>query len=118
MSAKDGDQLVNFYWIDPMFAAERITAKSKYAGKLYPQFELDGSWERPGFQAFCRVNGGLVFEAAYIIDSGSVPMLIVFYADKSHLKGMSHHAVYRESESSHCSFTYYAYSTYVAYCTY
>ena len=44
MSAKDGDQLVDFYWIDPMFAAERIAAKSKYAGKLYLQYEPEESW--------------------------------------------------------------------------
>ncbi len=25
----DGDQLVDFYWIDPMMAAERIAGKSK-----------------------------------------------------------------------------------------
>ena len=44
ISAKDGDQLVDFYWIDPMFAAERIAAKSKYPGKLYLQYEpLDRS---------------------------------------------------------------------------
>ncbi len=57
----DGDQLVDFYWIDPLFAAERIAAKSKYAGNLYLQFEPEESWERPGVRAFGRVNGGLVF---------------------------------------------------------
>ncbi len=36
----DGDQLVDFYWIDPMLTAERIAAKSKYAGKLHLQFEI------------------------------------------------------------------------------
>ena len=30
----DGDQLVDFYWVDPLLSAERIVAKSKYAGKL------------------------------------------------------------------------------------
>ena len=65
-----------------MFAAEQIAAKSKYAGKLYLQFEPEESWERPGRRAFGRVNGGLVFEAAYMRDSGNVPMLSVFYADK------------------------------------
>ena len=115
MSAKDGDQLVDFYWIDPMFAAERIAAKSKYAGKLYLQYEPEESWERPGMRAFGRVNGGLVFEAAYIRDSGSVPMLSVFYADKSHWKGMSHHPIYGESVCSHCNLIH---STYFAYCTY
>ena len=90
----DGYQLVDFYCIDPMLTAERIAAKYKYAGNLYLQFELEGSWERPGVRAFGRVNGGLVFEAAYIIDKGSVPMLSVFYSDKSHLKGMSHHPIH------------------------
>ncbi len=44
LSANDGDQLVGFYWIDPMFAAERIAAKQKYAGKLYLQFEQEEPW--------------------------------------------------------------------------
>ena len=101
-----------------MFAAERIAAKSKYAGKLYLQFVPEESWERPGCSAFGCVNSGLVFEAAYIRDSGSVPMLSVFYADKSHWKGMSHHPVYGESESSHYNFTFSTYFTYVAYFTY
>ncbi len=35
--------------------------KSKYAGKLYLQFEIEESWDRPGFRAFGRVNSGLVF---------------------------------------------------------
>ena len=96
VSAMDGDQLVDFYWIDPMLTAERIAAKTKYAGHLYLQFEMEDSWERPGIRAFGRVNGGLVFEAAYIYDKTSVPMLSVFYADKSHLKGMLHHPIYRK----------------------
>ena len=95
-SAMDGDQLVDFYWIDPMLTAERIAAKSQYAGHMYYQFEPEESWDRPGVRAFGRINGGLVFEAAYIIDPTSVPLLSVFYADKSHNKGMSHHPVYRK----------------------
>ena len=43
----DGDQLVDFYWINPMLTAERIAAKTKYAGNLYLQFEPEDSWERP-----------------------------------------------------------------------
>jgi len=92
----DGDQLVDFYWIDPMLTAERIAAKSQYAGHMYYQFELEDSWDRPGVRAFGRINGGLIFEAAYIIDPASVPLLSVFYADKSYLKGMSHHPIYRK----------------------
>ncbi len=56
MSALDGDQHVNFYWIDPLLNAEKIVAKSKYAGKLYLQFELEESWTRPGVCSFGRVN--------------------------------------------------------------
>jgi hypothetical protein len=57
----DGDQLVDFYWIDPMVTAERIAAKPQYAGHLYLQFELEESWDRPGVSAFSRVNGELIF---------------------------------------------------------
>ncbi len=39
----DGDQLVDFYWIDPMVTAERIAAKSQYAGHQYLQIELEES---------------------------------------------------------------------------
>jgi len=35
----DGDQLVDFYWIDPMLTAEHIAAKSQYAGHMYYQFD-------------------------------------------------------------------------------
>ena len=95
-SAMDGDQLVDFYWIDPMLTAERIAAKSQYAGHMYYQFDLEESWDRPGVRAFGRINGVLIFEAAYILDPTSVPLLSVFYADKSHLKGMSHHPIFRK----------------------
>ena len=79
-----------------MVTAERIAAKSQYAGHLYLQFELEESWDMPRVRAFGRVNGGLVFEAANILDPTSVPLLSGFYADKSHLKGMSHHPIHRK----------------------
>jgi hypothetical protein len=56
----DGNQLMGFYWIDPMVIAEHTTAKSQYAGHLYLQFELEESWNNPGVCAFGRVNGGLL----------------------------------------------------------
>ena len=40
---------------------------------MYLQFEPEESWERAGVRAFSRVDGGLVFEAAYLIDRESVP---------------------------------------------
>ena len=60
-SAMDGDQLVDFYWIDPMLTAERIAAKSQYAGHMYYQFELEESWDRLGVLAFGRTYDGLIF---------------------------------------------------------
>ena len=92
----DGDQLVDFYWTDPLLSAERMAGKSKYAKKLYLRFEKEESWERPGVRAFGRINGGLLFESAYIIDQGSVPLISVFYADKSFLKSTTHHPIYRK----------------------
>lgn len=113
----DGDQLVDFYWIDPMLTAERIAAKSQYAGHMYYQFELEESWDRAGVRAFGRINGGLVFEAAHILDPTSVPLLSVFYADKSHNNGMSHHPVYRKCLC--CIYSIFCfYSAYFAYFAY
>ena len=113
VSELDGDQLVDFYWIDPVMVAERLAGKSKYAGKLYLKFETEDSWTRPGVRAFGRINGGLIFEAAYILDKRSVPLITVFYSDKSHLKGTSHYPVYREH-----ILLLIAYLTYLPYFTY
>jgi hypothetical protein len=61
-SGRKGDHLVDFYWIDPMFAAEPIAAQFDFSGKLYLRFEPEESWERPGVCTFGNVNGGHVFE--------------------------------------------------------
>ena len=93
----DGNQSVEFVYIDPTWSAEIIAAKQKYKGHMYYQFEPEESWTRPGLRAFGRVNGGAIFEVCYMLDKGSVPLISVFYADKAHFKGWSHHPVYRES---------------------
>ncbi len=60
----DGDQALDFCWIDPIDAAIRLISKSKFAGKLYTKYErLDSVW-RPGKRAFGRANSGLVFQSA------------------------------------------------------
>ena len=78
---------MEFVYLDPSWSAERIAAKRKYAGHMYYQYEPEESWTRPGVRAFGRVNGGAIFEACYLLDKGSVPLLSVFYSDKAHLKG-------------------------------
>jgi hypothetical protein len=112
----DGDQSAEFVYIDPSWSAERIAAKRKYAGHMYFQYEPQESWTRPGVRAFGRVNGGAIFETCYVIDRGSVPLLSVFYSDKSHYKGWSHHPIYRESEfTSDCIFCMFLHILHILY---
>ncbi len=94
----DGDQVVEFVYIDPFWTAERIAAKKKYVGHMYFQYEPQESWTRLGVRAFGRVNhdGGAIFETCYLNDKGSVPLLSIFYSDKAHYKGWSHHPIYSE----------------------
>ena len=50
------------------------------------QFEPEGSWDRPGFRAFGRVDGGAIIGTCHLSYKGSVSFLSVFYGDKSHLR--------------------------------
>jgi hypothetical protein len=93
--AMDGDQVLDFYWIDPIDAAKRFISKPKFAGKLYTKFERQDSVRRPGKRAFGRANSGLVFQSAQLIDPFSSPLLLLFYADKTFSgKHRSHHPIY------------------------
>ncbi len=78
----DGDQVLDFYWIDPIDAAKRFISKPKFAGELYTKYERQDSVRRPGKRAFGRANSGLVFQSAQFIDPFSSPLLLLFYADK------------------------------------
>ena len=93
--AMDRDQVLDFYWIDPIDAAKRFISKPKFAWKLYTKFERQDSVRRPGKQAFGRANSGLVFQSAQLIDPFSSPLLLLFYADKTFSgKHRSHHPIY------------------------
>ena len=67
VTEKDGNQPVDFYWIDSLLSVVQIAGKSKYVRKLYLQFEPEESWKRAVICACSRVND-LVFESAYLID--------------------------------------------------
>ncbi len=54
----DGDQVLDFYWIDPIEAAKRFISKPKFAGKLNTKYEQQDSVRRQGKQAFGRANSG------------------------------------------------------------
>ena len=79
----EGEQNLCFCWIDPIEAAIRMVANSKYRGKLYTQFEPQYSEERPSKRVFGRANSGFVFQAAQAGDPDSSPLMILFYSDKS-----------------------------------
>lgn len=92
----DGNQLLDFYWIDPIEAIIRFVAKQEYNGKLYTQFVPGTSYLNPGQRAFgACANSGMVFEAAQLIDVNSSPVLALFFSDASFAgQHMSHHPIY------------------------
>ena len=64
-------------------AMDRLVAKPEFKGKIYLQYERQESGQRPTIRAFGRANSGLVFQETQALDLNSVPMLHLFYADKS-----------------------------------
>ena len=79
----DGDQNLELYWIDPVDAMDRLVARPEFKGKIYLQYERQESEQRPTKRAFGHANSGSVFQEAQALDLNSVPMLHLFYADKS-----------------------------------
>ena len=100
LTAMDGNQTLTFYWVDPIEAAKRYLANGQYSGKLYTKFEPATKRVRHvgdlGVRCFdSRANSGVIFEAAQLIDVGSSPVLILFFADCSFSgQHMGHHPIY------------------------
>jgi len=95
----DGNQLLDFYWLDPIEAIIRFVAKKEFCGKLYTQFVPGTSNHSLGQRAFdgCA-NCGMVFEAAQLIDLNSSPVLALFFSDAAFAgQHMTHHPIYRMS---------------------
>jgi hypothetical protein len=91
----DGDQILDFFWIDPIAAAKRFVSRPRFAGKLYTRYERQSSLRRPEKRAYGRANSGLVFQSAQYVDKYSSPLLLLFYADKSYSgKHRTHHPIY------------------------
>ena len=91
----DGKQVLDFYWTDPIDAIKRFVAKRQYKNKLYTTFQPGTSIFHPNDRAFDKANSGMVFQGSYLVDSGSSPLLVLFYADASFSgQSMSHHPIY------------------------
>ena len=98
----DGNQVLDFYWIDPIDAIIRFLAKRENLGKLYTQFVPGTSHLDPGQRVFDECsNSGMVFETAQLIDLDSSPVLALFFSDASFSgPNMSHHPFYRKSNEN------------------
>ena len=83
LTALDSTQELMLYWIDQVDAMDRLVARPEYANKTYLHYERQESEQRPNKRAFGRANSALVFQEAQAIDMFSVPMLHLFYSDKS-----------------------------------
>ena len=79
----DGDQTVDVYWIDPVDSMDRLLGRPQFHDKIYYQYERQDSEQRPTKRAFSRANSGMVFQEAQALDMNSVPILHLFYSDKS-----------------------------------
>ena len=81
---KDGDQVLEACWIDPLEAMARMAGLSKYRDKLYTQFEPAYSESSPRVRVYSRANSGRVFEAAQDVDPDSSPLIAILASDKSY----------------------------------
>ena len=79
----DGNQVLDFYWTDPIDAMKCSVSKLQYKDKLYTTFKPGMSITEPMVRAFDEANSGMVFQSAYLVDTSSSPLLALFYADAS-----------------------------------
>ena len=94
-AALDGNQVLDFYWTDPIDAMIRSVGKLQYKDKLYTTFKPGMSIAHPMVRAFDQANSGMVFQSAYLLDTGSSPLLALFYAGASFSgQSMTHHPIY------------------------
>ena len=101
LTEKDGDQDLKLYWIDPVDAMDRLVARPEYADRIYLHYERQESEQRPSKRAFGRANSALVFQEAQAIDTFSVPMIHLFYSDKSYSgQHRGHYPGYGTSEQN------------------
>ena len=73
----DGDQQLNFYYLDPVAVMDRYIGQPKFAGKTYMKFETQESRGQSGR------NQSFLFQKVHLIDMHSVPYLHLLYTDIS-----------------------------------
>jgi hypothetical protein len=90
----DRNQLLDFYWTDPIDVMIRSVAKLQYKDKLYTTFKPGTSVVQPNERVFNNANSGMIFQASYLIDTGSSQLVARFYADASFSgQSITHHPI-------------------------
>ena len=64
--ALDGNQVLDFYWTDPIDAMIRSVSKLQYKNKLYTTYKPGMSKTEPMVRAFDEANSGMVFQSAAV----------------------------------------------------
>ncbi len=96
-SALDGNQVLDFYWTDPIDAMKRSVAKLQYKDKLYTTFKPGTSALDPTARVFDKANSGMIFQIFYLLDTTCCQLVALFYADASFSgASMTHHPIYSE----------------------
>jgi hypothetical protein len=66
----DGNQVLDFYWTDPIDAMKRSVAKLQYKDILYTNFKPVTSALVPNERVFDMANSGMVFQTFNLLDMG------------------------------------------------
>jgi hypothetical protein len=74
----DGNQVLDFYWTNPIDDMIRSDSKLQYKDKLYTSFKPGMSITHPMARAFDEANSGMAFQSGYLVDSASSPPLALF----------------------------------------
>jgi hypothetical protein len=91
----DGNQVLDFYWTDPIDDMKRSVAKLQYKDKLYTTFRPGTSALVPNERVFDMANSGMIFQTFYLLDTGCSQLVALFYADASFSgTSMTHHPIY------------------------
>ena len=90
----DGNQVLDFYWTDPIDAMKRSVAKLQYKDKLYTTFRPGASALVPNERVFDMANSGMIFQTFYLLDMSCSQLVALFYADASFSgASMTHHPI-------------------------
>ena len=104
-SEKDGNQVLNYYWINPIHAIKRYITKKRYAKTFYTRYEPQFFGKDHSQRAFSRSNSGTIFQAFQLLNPKCSPVLALFYADASFSgQHMTHHPIYSKCNHFFCNY--------------